>query len=184
MIVKHAASGDHQRLPRIDYLGNTRHALLHLCHHELQGVHNLVLLLAALRKALCLLVACVSQVPRLAAVQGTSVLSGRQSQRMTFGGTRTRTAHPTLRWMKGECECSASAACAPDQPGCMPQQCLCTCYVRATCRPCCNCCQAAEAVTNKGACRKDKLNCYMQDLLVEPREGGGLFEHVGSTVCL
>ena len=114
--VKHAASVDHFGLPETDSSEKPRRALLYLSQHELERNHRLhpaaACQLCFLSKVRHSFVACASQVPRLAAVQGTSVLSGRQSQKMTFGGTKTRMAHPTLRWTKGEGKCSRDASAA------------------------------------------------------------------------
>lgn len=104
-----------------------------------------------------------TQVPRLAAVPEISVLSGRLSQRTISGGTRTRMAHPTLKWMKGEYQCSHKS---------QRSVCISSSMVVLT---------ASSIAYGKVHA---KHGTCLQDFLVEPGEGGGLFEHVGSTVCV
>ncbi len=99
---------------------------------------------------------CMSQVPRQDVVLATSVLSGKQSQRTTSGGMKRRMAHPTLKWMTGTFFL---------QPESLLFICLLAIVQIAT----------MVCLTAWGA---------MQDVLAEPREGSGLPEHVGPSVCL
>ena len=82
--------------------------------------------------------------------------------------------------MKGECECSVGASAAHTGT-CCGSACasvlsgLHAGLVVAVAK------QQKRYYTEVHAQRKAEL---MQDFLVEPREGCGLFEHVGSPVCL